>query len=189
MVDLVTGAKMQLLTSVDLDFANAPDFFSSIRPDAIDSKISNTVYSQRIKDLNALLHSCNAFHSHRHSVIIATTAMSILSILVIAILLTMQVESLPVIIGLAAVLAVALMIRVSYFLHTPKCILVINEQLSNWAREDQMQGINMYYKLRHTRPMGFHEHTPALSIDILQHVLTDAEMECFRSGALPAYAL
>ncbi|KAJ3248134.1 hypothetical protein HDU78_001894 [Chytriomyces hyalinus] len=190
MVDLVAGAKMQLLTSVDLDFANAPNFFSTVRPDAIDSKISNTVYSQRISDLNALLHSCNAFQSHRHAVIIATSAMSIFSILVIAVLLSMQVESLPAIVGLAAVVALALVIRVSYFLHTPKYILVLNEQLSSWGRQDQMQGINMYYKLRHTRPMGFHEHRPpALSIEILQHVLTDAEMEHFGAGALPAYTL
>ncbi|KAJ3241765.1 hypothetical protein HDU81_010409 [Chytriomyces hyalinus] len=188
MIDLVVGAKMQLLTSVDLDFANAPDFFSTMRPDAIDHRISNTLYAQRIRDLNAMLHTSRAFHSHGHVLVLATASISISSVITIIILLCLHVDSIVAIIGLAAVIAVSLMVRVSHFLHTPQYIVLCTERLSDWTRQDQMQGINLYYKLRHVRPIGLRQDKPAVSIDILQHVLTDVEMDVFTAGSsLPAY--
>ncbi|KAJ3262469.1 hypothetical protein HDU77_000319 [Chytriomyces hyalinus] len=184
MIDLVVGAKMQLLTSVDLDFAKAPDFFSTLRPDAIDHRISNTVYAQRIRHLNALLHTSRVFHNRGRLLVLATASTSISSTIAIIVLLCLHMESIVAIIGLAAVIAVSLMVRVSHFLHTPKYIVLCTEHLSDWTRQDQMQGINLYYKLRHVRPTGFRQDKPAISIDILQHVLTEVEMDVFTAGAL-----
>ncbi|KAI8840104.1 hypothetical protein BJ741DRAFT_597965 [Chytriomyces cf. hyalinus JEL632] len=181
--------KLRLIEVVTLSYSDSPIYFSILRPEVLENRISNITYSSRMAALNAQLSSKADFKSYRRPLFYLTLVLiayfftaAVAAYLIPDIKIAMDISA-----GVA--LALVLGLRLGALSYRPKYLKTCAETVKTWTREDAVLGVNLVYKFSHAMPTDF-DTLRYCCIEIYEKVLYN-----HREGIvemcenLPAYAV
>ncbi|KAI8616338.1 hypothetical protein BC830DRAFT_1118467 [Chytriomyces sp. MP71] len=147
--------KLRLLEVVMLNYSDAPAYFNILRPEKLETRISNVTYSTRIASLNAQLSSKTDFKAFRRPLFVVTALLMIYFFVAAAIAYLVPDLKIAMDVSAALALALFLILRLGALSYKPKYLTQCTEAVKAWTLEDAALGVNLVYKFTHLMPTDF----------------------------------